>query len=94
MGRAHREQGKVAYYFGLGDDEPTETVLEPRSRREWIALIGWLIATLFLAVVVIDVLAIWALPTPVDLVAVMGIAGAAVFAAGAVQLCCDRVLGR
>ena len=91
MGR--EPQSRIAHYFGLGDDEPSEHVLEPVSRREWIVSIVWLIVTLIAAGVVIELLAVWALPAPVDFIAALAIAGVTGTAAGAVQLVWDRVAG-
>jgi hypothetical protein len=91
MGR--ERESRIAYYFGLGDDEPSEHDLEPASRREWIVSIVWLFVALVVAGVVIDVLAVWALPAPVDLIAAIAIAALTGTAAGAVQLVWDRLAG-
>jgi hypothetical protein len=93
MGRLREQTEGIAYYFGLGDDEPSEHELEPASRREWIVSIVWLIVALIVAGLVIDVLAVWALPAPVDFIAALAIAGLTGVAAGAVQLAWDRVAG-
>jgi hypothetical protein len=90
MGR--EEHSPIAHYFGLGDDEPSEHVLEPASRREWIVSIVWLIVTLIVAGVLIELLAVWALPAPVDFVVALAIAGLTGTAAGAAQLVWDRVV--
>jgi hypothetical protein len=86
--------GEIGHYFGLGDDEPSEELLEPRTRGEWVTSSLWLIATLLVAGLVIVLLDVWSLPAPVDALAAIGIALLAAFAAGATQLCCDRVFGR
>jgi len=91
MGRVREKTEGIAYYFGLGDDEPTENVLEPASRREWVISVVWTVATLVVAGVVIDLLAVWALPAPVDFIAALAIAVLIGTAAGAVQLVWDRV---
>ena len=91
MGR--EPHSPIAHYFGLGDDEPSEHVLEPASRREWIVSIVWVVATLLVAGVVIELLAVWALPAPVDFIASLAIAGLTGLAVGAVQLAWDWATG-
>jgi hypothetical protein len=83
----------IAHYFGLGDDEPSEHLVEPAQRREWIVSIVWLIVALIVAGVVTELLAVWALPAPVDFVAAMGIAVLTGTAAGALQLVWDWAAG-
>ena len=85
--------GRVAHYFGLGDDEPSEEVLETPSRRDWVVSIVWMVATLVIAGVVVELLDVWALAAPIDFIAALAIAVATGTAAGALQLAWDRVTG-
>jgi archaellum biogenesis protein FlaJ (TadC family) len=93
MGRVREKTEEIAYYFGLGDDEPSEHEAEPETRRELIVSLIWLIAGLIVAGVVIDLLAVWALPAPVDFIVALAIAGLAGVAVGAVQLAWDWATG-